>query len=117
MGASTGPTSPEPSRPPTSSPQTSPPFTASPLTPEPSGPPEPSGKNYATTIRGSMQEGVEAGCLLLKADDGKLYLLLGGDRRVIAGGGRLEVVGTAQPGLMTTCQQGTPFMVSSVRAA
>jgi hypothetical protein len=62
-----------------------------------------------------VQEGVEAGCMLLKADNGPLYLLLGGDRGVIAQGGRLEVVGRPMPGLMTTCQQGTPFRVSQTR--
>jgi hypothetical protein len=64
---------------------------------------------------GQVEEGVEAGCLLLKADGGKAYLLVGGDRAVIRGGGRLEVVGEPQPGLMTTCQQGTPFAVAQVR--
>jgi hypothetical protein len=62
-----------------------------------------------------MMEGVEAGCLLLRADDGKSYLLVGGDRAVITGGGRLEVVGRPEPGLMTTCQQGDPFQVEQVR--
>jgi hypothetical protein len=67
------------------------------------------------TIRGQVEEGVEAGCMLLKADDGKSYLLIGGDRAMITAGGRLEAVGELQPGLMTTCQQGTPFSVSQLR--
>jgi hypothetical protein len=67
------------------------------------------------TIRGQVEEGVEAGCMLLKADDGKAYLLVGGDRALIGGGGRLEVVGELKPGLMTTCQQGTPFEVAQLR--
>jgi hypothetical protein len=67
------------------------------------------------TLRGVLEAGVEAGCVLLMAEDGKAYLLIGGDRAVIGGGGRLEVVGQVQPDLMTTCQQGEPFQVSQVR--
>lgn len=70
----------------------------------------------AVTVRGTVREGVEMGCMILAADDGKSYLLLGGDRAVIGRGGRLEVVGSAQPGLLTTCSQGIPFKVSQVRA-
>lgn len=67
------------------------------------------------TLRGQVQEGVEAGCMILNADGGEVYLLLGGDRQIISAGGRVEVVGEPQPGLMTTCQQGTPFLVTHVR--
>jgi hypothetical protein len=66
------------------------------------------------TIQGVVQPGVEAGCYVLSASDGTSYLLLGGDRAVIAGGGSLRVVGRPQPGLVTICQQGTPFVVQSV---
>ncbi|HEX6871704.1 MAG TPA: hypothetical protein VF163_11455 [Micromonosporaceae bacterium] len=59
--------------------------------------------------------GVEVGCVLLKADSGTLYLLLGGDRDMMGHGGRLEVSGTVDPGAMTTCQQGTPLLVRQVR--
>ena len=44
-----------------------------------------------------------------------LYLLIGGDRVALQSGKRLTVVGTPQPGLMSTCQQGTPFQVTAVR--
>ena len=70
----------------------------------------------STTVRGPVSEGVEAGCMILTAEDGKIYLLLGGDRSVIARGGRIEATGRPQPGLMTTCQQGIPFTVTQVRA-
>jgi hypothetical protein len=53
--------------------------------------------------------------MLLKVENGPLYLLIGGDRTMIAQGGRLEVVGRPVPDLMTTCQQGTPFKVSQTR--
>lgn len=67
------------------------------------------------TITGEVVEGVEAGCFLLKTPD-TLYLLVGGDRTALQAGKRLTVVGTPQPGLMSTCQQGTPFKVTSVRS-
>ncbi len=67
------------------------------------------------TLRGTTADGVEPNCVLLTADDGQSYLLIGGDRQVIMGGGRLEVTGKIQPDLMTTCQQGIPFTVATVR--
>ena len=65
------------------------------------------------TLTGQIVEGVEAGCRLL--DD---YLLLPGpgvSRDEIRAGLTVTVrVGKAQPGMMTTCQQGTPFIVTEV---
>ena len=72
-------------------------------------------KGQVTTLRGTVAEGVEAGCFLLTAQDGKQYLLLGGDRTVITAGGAIEVDAVLQPGLMTTCQQGIPASVRAVR--
>ncbi|WP_285507633.1 hypothetical protein [Actinokineospora sp. NBRC 105648] len=63
-----------------------------------------------------MQEGVEAGCLVLATDQGQ-FLLLGGDEDVIRAGAEVVVEGTAQPGQATTCQQGTPFTVTKARTA
>ena len=67
------------------------------------------------TLRGTASEGVEANCLVLAADDGKSYLLLGGDPNLINSGARIEVQALIQPDLMTTCQQGIPAVVQSVR--
>ncbi|MDG6108104.1 hypothetical protein Daura_45705 [Dactylosporangium aurantiacum] len=67
------------------------------------------------SVSGEVVEGVEAGCLLLRTP-GTLYLLVGGDRAALQVGKRVTVVGTPQPGLMSTCQQGTPFQVVSVRS-
>lgn len=67
------------------------------------------------TITGDVVDGVEPGCVLLKTPD-TLYLLIGGDRAALQSGRRLTVVGTPQPGLMTTCQQGTPFQVASIKS-
>lgn len=64
------------------------------------------------TLTGVVEAGVEPGCLLL---GGKL--LVGGPRDVLEPGTRVVVTGHLQPGLMTTCQQGTPFVVASARRA
>lgn len=68
------------------------------------------------TVRGVTKDGVEAGCVLLTPDaGGPDYLLLGGDRAIIEAGGHLEVTGRQNPDLLSYCQQGTAFEVSSVR--
>jgi hypothetical protein len=77
------------------------------LDPDPPGTPK--------TLRGTPAEGVEAGCVVMTADDGKVYLLLGGDPSVIRSGSRIEVEALIQPDLMTTCQQGIPAVVTSAR--
>lgn len=73
-------------------------------------PDEPSGS--PTTLTGTVSVGVEVGCLLI---DG--YLLIGGDRAVLREGARVTVTGRVDEGIMTTCQQGIPFVVSSARPA
>jgi hypothetical protein len=78
------------------------------------GMPDPSGGKVSAapvTLRGVVTDGVEAGCVVLNAEDGKQYLLLGGDPAVVIEGGRVEVTGFLQPDLMTYCQQGVPFSV------
>lgn len=65
------------------------------------------------TIRGVVEPGVEGSCLLLTDADGTTYLLLGGDPRVLRAGATVVVQGRPQPGVASTCQQGTPFAVSS----
>jgi hypothetical protein len=67
------------------------------------------------TLRGAASDGVEAGCIVFQADDGNVYQLLGGDRELILSSARLEVSVLIQPDLMTTCQQGIPAQVLSVR--
>ncbi|WP_434742894.1 hypothetical protein [Micromonospora sp. SH-82] len=69
-------------------------------------------KPGTTTLTGRVGAGVEPGCLLL---DG--YLLVGGDTSVLRPGARVTVTGKVEEGLMTTCQQGTPFVVSTARPA
>lgn len=68
------------------------------------------------TLEGVVQSGVEAGCKLLLSQ-GAQYLLLGGDPAILREGQRVIVRGQAQPGVVTTCQQGVPFIVAEVRPA
>ncbi|WP_435148649.1 hypothetical protein [Micromonospora aurantiaca (nom. illeg.)] len=86
----------------------------SPKRPGPSwkgGPSTPPGVG-GTVISGTVQAGVEPNCLML---DG--HLLVGGPRDVLKAGAKVEVTGRPEPGMMTTCQQGTPFVVESARRA
>jgi len=67
------------------------------------------------TVTGTVTAGVEPGCLLLDK-----YLLIFTDPALKAqatSGARVTVTGAAEPGLMTTCQQGTPFRVTAIRPA
>jgi len=66
------------------------------------------------TLTGTISAGVEANCLLL--DD---HLLIFDDAALKATakvGATVTVTGSAKPGMMTTCQQGTPFIVTAIRA-
>ena len=65
-----------------------------------------------TTVRGKVAEGVESGCLVLNTGTAQ-YLLLGADPAIAVAGAEIEVTGKADPGAMTTCQQGTPFHVDT----
>ena len=67
-----------------------------------------------TTVRGTISGGVESGCTIL-ATGSEQYLLLGADPAIAVSGAVVEVTGKADPGAMTTCQQGTPFHVASTR--
>jgi hypothetical protein len=82
----------------------------------PSLPSPSAGPSGELILTGVVEEGVELGCLILRAN-GEPYLLLGGDRAIITAGRRIIVRGRPDPGLVTTCQQGTPFVVAEVRAA
>ncbi|MFI6779774.1 hypothetical protein [Micromonospora sp. NPDC050276] len=98
----------QPTPDPTPTPSTiAPTVPARPKTPKPGGPSTPPGVG-ATTLSGTVQGGVEPNCVLL---DG--YLLIGGPRDVLTPGARVEVTGRVEPGMMTTCQQGTPFVVTA----
>jgi hypothetical protein len=66
----------------------------------------------ATELTGTVTAGVEGGCLLL---DG--YLLLNPNPRVVREGARVRVTGYVRTDVVTTCQQGTPFMIETAEPA
>lgn len=72
---------------------------------------EPLPKPAATTLTGPVEGGVEPGCVLLTSG-GATWLLLG-MREVPTSGTTVTVTGTPAPDLRTTCQQGTPFLVTT----
>ncbi|MEU7905148.1 hypothetical protein [Actinoplanes sp. NPDC049118] len=75
-----------------------------------SKPAEPGSK----TITGTITAGVEPGCLLL--DDHLLIIKDAALKPVAKVGASVTATGHAEPGMMTTCQQGTPFVVTTIRA-
>jgi hypothetical protein len=72
----------------------------------------PVGSPRAVTIDGVIEAGVEPGCTVLTAGSTK-YLILGGSD--VPMGVPVRVEGTLQPGVLSTCQQGTPLRVTSVK--
>jgi hypothetical protein len=68
------------------------------------------------TVTGTVREGVEPGCLLLDADQGR-FLLVGGERGELRAGSRVQVTGRVARGLMSTCQQGEPLVVAAIEPA
>ncbi|MGH3862192.1 hypothetical protein [Actinokineospora sp.] len=68
------------------------------------------------TLRGVVQEGVEAGCRVLTTDSGQ-YLLLAGEGVVVPMGTEVVVEGRLATDLVSYCQQGTPFAVTKVEPA
>ena len=77
---------------------------------------EPSAGGAAETLTGTVEAGVEPDCKLIRDNAGNhvLYFddpLLKSQAPV---GKKVTVTGHSKPGMMTTCQQGTPFIVTSV---
>lgn len=70
------------------------------------------GEHPTVRVRGTVSEGVEPGCKVLTSK-GVLYLLISRERTLVTGQ-QVELEGTVQPALITTCQQGTPLVVKRV---
>ena len=87
---------------------------SSPFSPKPT--PSTKATQGETSITGVVEEGVERGCIVLRAGD-QVYQLIGSADPRITPGARLRVRGRPNPNLMTTCQQGTPFQVVEVQPA
>jgi hypothetical protein len=73
----------------------------------------PSGKPGARMqLTGTVSPGVEGGCHLLTSG-GTTYQLVGGGGEVVDGR-QVKVLGAVRRDLMTTCQEGVPFVVERV---
>jgi hypothetical protein len=83
--------------------------------PLPGTSPSPPPVTALVTLRGTMVEGVEAGCRILKAENGKNYELLGMDEALVKPGIRVEVRGRVAVGMVSYCMQGIMFRVSTAR--
>jgi predicted small secreted protein len=66
---------------------------------------------------GTVQEGVEPGCLILDTGKGQRYVLLAKDSSELKPGAKVEVIGVRATGQISYCQQGQPLEVQSVRPA
>lgn len=113
----TGPAEPAASgsaSPPASAPASQPPSDAPPSSPGlPTTSPTPGAE---LTLTGTVEAGVERGCMLLAAE-GKKYLLSGGDPKVVKVGAKITVRGYADPGRPSFCMQGIPFTVTEAHPA
>jgi Protein of unknown function (DUF5818) len=69
------------------------------------------------TLVGTVTAGVEPNCLLLDAENGGRYLLIGGRRAEMRPGRRVAVTGRVDRDLLSTCQQGEPLVVASIEPA
>ena len=80
---------------------------------------EPSESGGAETLTGTIEAGVEPNCKLIRDDAGN-HVLFFDDQTLKAQatvGKKVTVTGHSKPGMMTTCQQGTPFIVTAVSPA
>lgn len=85
--------------------------------PEPPGtsvPPSkvPTASGRPVVLEGVVEPGVEPRCKVLVAD-GVQYLVLGG--KDVPVGVPVRVTGVLMPGVLSTCQQGTPLRVTDVQ--
>lgn len=64
------------------------------------------------TIKGIIEKGVEAGCVILKTNDKKIYSLLN-IQTSVKPGTCLKVKGYIKQNVVTICMQGTPFYAVS----
>ncbi|HET9517544.1 MAG TPA: hypothetical protein VFO77_07465 [Actinoplanes sp.] len=66
-------------------------------------------------LTGQVEAGVEPGCLVLTGARGTHLLIVPAKlKRVLEAGDTVTITGRAEPGMVTTCQQGTPFVVTAV---
>jgi predicted small secreted protein len=93
--------------------------TAAPATtaPPPSSTAEMPRDRIKVLATGTVQQGVEPGCLILDTGKGQRYVLLSKDTSKLKPGAKVAVTGVRATGQLGYCQQGTPLEVQSVRPA
>jgi hypothetical protein len=105
--------------------QTSAPRSTTPVTPAPTDASPSSGRvppvtgptGRQLTLHGTVEEGVEPGCLLLKdTTTGLRYNLTGGNEAIVKVGATLTVVGVVRKDLRSYCQQGQILQVLQATA-
>jgi hypothetical protein len=101
---------------PSGSPTPTLPTPTTPVTPTSSpGSPEPTPSGAEITVKGKIVPGVEPGCKVLQAgNQGYLLIAPNADLQV---GATVVVQGRVVPDMVTTCMQGTPLVVTSIRPA
>ncbi|WP_213003294.1 hypothetical protein [Winogradskya consettensis] len=67
------------------------------------------------TISGTIDAGVEPGCILL--DKHLLIIKDDAQKSIATAGATVTVTGHTVKGMMTTCMQGTPFLVTSIQVS
>lgn len=73
--------------------------------------------NAAMTITGTIEPGVESGCLVMTYD-GAVYGIFGQfDRAVVHTGAEVTLRGYLDHGMVSFCQQGIPFVVEEAEPA
>lgn len=79
-----------------------------------SSPSLPAGTPGTVVVTGTVQSGVENGCLILKGADGKTYELVGQPRPAV--GATVTIEGTVAADMVSICMQGTPLVIASLRS-
>lgn len=73
--------------------------------------------NTAMTITGTIEPGVESGCLIMTYE-GTVYGIFGQfDGAVVHAGAKVTLHGHLDHGMVSFCQQGTPFVVEEAEPA
>lgn len=87
-----------------------------PGTPDPGGPAagDPIDGPQVVSVEGTVADGVEPGCVVLSGGDGRQWTLTG-PLRTLPHEVALEVTGSTVPGRLSTCMQGEPLEVRTVR--
>jgi hypothetical protein len=78
--------------------------------------PGPAASGESTKLSGTLEQGVEPSCIVLKGTgpDHTLYFSDPELKKQAKFGDKVTVLGQAKPGQMTTCQQGIPFLVEAM---